>query len=734
MRLSVIVCAYTLDRWTSLQEAIASCSNQTRQPDEVIVVIDYNDELLERSRNEFTGATVISNTMTKGLSGARNSGVVASAGDVLGFLDDDAYGETDWLATLVRPFDDPLVAGSGGWIVPHWEGPEPKWFPRTFLWILGCSYNGLPESGARIRNPIGASMALRRGVFTLVGGFSAGLGRIGTTPLGCEETELCIRYGVRRPDDVFVLVRDSVVHHRVPLSRCTWSYFLRRCWAEGLSKAAVASLVGHDAGLAAERRHVASALPREVLSSLRAIPREPGPAIRRIASVVVGGLVALAGLIRGTVAVRSHPVSLKSVSLQSGATTLDGPRYDAKPIDIFQYDIDTPSSLLQIPAGSSERLWLEIVRDEQVLGRQELWNDDPTALRRDLDDIAARYADRRSTYVDVSDESLPPISVVVPTTCRAPEQLRKLIESLSSLDYPEFEVIVVDNQRGSRSLMPDFTSLENVKVIREIIPGASAARNRGILVARHELIAFTDDDVVVDRRWLRALGGRFVASPEISAVGGLVLPAELLTLPQLWFEEFFGGFSHSFRLQIASLAHHPDDELFPYAAGRYASGCNMAFRRSALLAVGGFRLSLGTGTPSLGGEDLEIFITIASTGATIAFEPAALVRHTHRQTEEQFLFQVRGYGTGLTAMFFSIVLHDPRQMFGMLSHLRKGLKNLQKSRKQGSPSVETSFPRRTAVIERRGMASGPFAYLVSRAKFRRIKDQILLEFGDSARS
>ena len=733
MRLSVIICAYTLDRRSSLLEAVDSCLAQTLSPDEVIVVIDYNEELLDWASREISGVKVIANDMTKGLSGARNSGVVASTGDIMVFLDDDAYGDAQWLETLVRPFNDPMVAGSGGWIVPHWDGPEPRWYPRTFLWVLGCSYDGLPESGSRIRNPIGASMALRRGVFTLVGGFSAGLGRIGTTPLGCEETELCIRYGVRRPEDKFVQVRDSVVHHRVPASRCTWRYFVRRCWAEGLSKAAVASLVGHDAGLAAERRHIVRALPREMVNALREMPRDPGTAIRRISSVIVGSFVALAGLLRGTQAVRSHPVSLKNVSLQSTESFSHGNPNDVEPIDIVQYDVDTPADLLEIPAGSSDRIWLEVVRDGQVLGRQELWNHDSSVLRRDLDDITTRYANRESTFVAVPDDLLSPISVVVPTTCRAPEQLRELIESLSSMDYPEFEVIVVNNQRGPHLEMPDFTSLSNVKVVPEKIPGASAARNRGIQIARYDIVAFVDDDVTVDGRWLRAIGGRFVANEEISAIGGLVLPAELLTLPQLWFEEFYGGFSHSFEFQIASLADHPDDELFPYAAGRYASGCNMAFRRPTLLAVGGFCLALGTGTPALGGEDLEIFIAIADTGATIAFEPAALVRHTHRQTEEQFLLQVRGYGVGLTAMFFSIVLHKPRRLIDMLLHLRRGVKNLKRSRLQGSPSVETSFPRMTSLTERRGMMFGPLAYIVSRTRFWRIKAQIQMEFGDLAR-
>jgi hypothetical protein len=152
-------------------------------------------------------------------------------------------------------------------------------------------------------------MAMRRQVFSSVGGFTSGIGRIGLVPLGCEETELCIRYTEHTPDERFVLIREAIVHHRVPGSRLTWHYFWTRCWAEGLSKAAVASLVGASSGLAAERRHVMGALPREVISNIRAIRREPRAAMTRSALVVVGATIALAGFIRGRVAVWRSPIS-----------------------------------------------------------------------------------------------------------------------------------------------------------------------------------------------------------------------------------------------------------------------------------------------------------------------------------------------------------------------------------------------------------------------------------------
>ena len=316
MRTSVIICAYTMERWDALVDAVRSCVGQTERPGEIILVIDHNDELLARAAAELHEARVVANRSTKGLSGARNTGVAASSGDIIAFLDDDAYAEPNWLKELTAPMDDPTVVGAGGWIIPHWENKEAPWFPTTFYWILGCSYLGLPPDRSAIRNPIGANMAMARRLFTSVGGYTSGIGRIGLVPLGCEETELSIRYAAKFPDERFVLVRDAIVHHRVPTSRLTWHYYWTRCWAEGLSKAAVSSLVGSGSGLAAERQHVARALPAEFMQALLALPRNPRVAATRAALIVAGTACAAAGLLRGMVSVRRTPI-------QAGTADLD---------------------------------------------------------------------------------------------------------------------------------------------------------------------------------------------------------------------------------------------------------------------------------------------------------------------------------------------------------------------------------------------------------------------------
>jgi hypothetical protein len=306
-RVAVVICAYSMDRWPDLVAAVRSCAEQTRLPDQLVVVIDHNEGLLHRARAEFDNALVVANRGTRGLSGARNTGVSVATSETIAFIDDDAVADPEWLAHLIAPLRDRTVVGSGGWITPRWDIP-PTWFPDEFRWVIGCSYPGLPASNGRLRNPIGANMAMRRHVFARVGGFSSGLGRVGRTPLGCEETELCIRYTAEYPDERFVMAREAVVHHLVPAWRLTWRYFLTRCWAEGISKAAVSSLVGSASGLAAERHYMVRSLPRSVVQSLRLLPRHPGSAVGQVAAVVAGTTCAVAGLLRGHWSVRRHPI------------------------------------------------------------------------------------------------------------------------------------------------------------------------------------------------------------------------------------------------------------------------------------------------------------------------------------------------------------------------------------------------------------------------------------------
>jgi glucosyl-dolichyl phosphate glucuronosyltransferase len=299
---SVVICAYTTERWVRLRAAVDSVLQQSPAPEELLVVIDHNPELEEMAREEFEpdGVRVLANRGIPGLSGARNTGTARASGEVLVFLDDDAVAQPDWLAGHTRHYDDPDVIGVGGLVTASWECGAPSWFPPEFGWVVGCSYVGQPTQEAEIRNPIGANMSFRRSVLVDVGGFSDSLGRVGATPSGCEETELSIRAAAARPGRKIVYEPEAVVLHHVPVSRTNWAYFRSRCWREGVSKADVTRLSDPRRALAAERSYSAKVLPAGLRhnagDALRRLEVAP---LMRAATICIGFILTTAGYAAG---------------------------------------------------------------------------------------------------------------------------------------------------------------------------------------------------------------------------------------------------------------------------------------------------------------------------------------------------------------------------------------------------------------------------------------------------
>lgn len=328
VRATVVVCAFTERRWSQLQRAVESVHSQTRPVSELIVVIDHNEDLFQRARAALS-ARVVSNEDVQGLSGARNTGLALAAGDVVVFLDDDAHAEPDWLEHLLQPYVDQDVVAVGGHVEASFDGRRPDFLPPEFDWVIGCSYRGLPEAPAEVRNVIGANMSFRREVFDRAGGFEVSLGRIGDRPLGCEETELCIRATAAVPGGRVVLQPSARVHHSVPTTRTTWAYFRSRCYAEGLSKAAVARLAGTNRGLASERAYVTRTLPVGVVDALSdAVLFRRRGGLARATAIVTGLVLTTIGYAVGTVKLRSartachEPVSTTSLD----ATPASGAR------------------------------------------------------------------------------------------------------------------------------------------------------------------------------------------------------------------------------------------------------------------------------------------------------------------------------------------------------------------------------------------------------------------------
>ena len=184
---------------------------------------------------------------------------------------------------------------TGGVALPLWTEGQPKWFPGEFLWVVGCSYLGLPETLSPIRNPIGAAMSFRRSVFEEVGLFDIEMGRVAGVPLGCEETVLGIQVLQHCGEGAILHVPTAVVDHRVGAERTNLGYFLRRCFAEGLSKAAVARRVGRIDGSSTERRYATETLPRGVANGAVRFARGDSSGLLRSAVIIVGLLLTAAG-------------------------------------------------------------------------------------------------------------------------------------------------------------------------------------------------------------------------------------------------------------------------------------------------------------------------------------------------------------------------------------------------------------------------------------------------------
>lgn len=235
MDVSVVVSTYSEDKLECVLDCLKSLHEQSVLPREVILVLDSEPDLVEFYRSKVPRDVKVMMSGGFGLSNARNAGAKCAQGDIVAFIDDDARADEHWLRNLVRSYDHPEVLGVGGYACPVWEGSVPIWFPEELNWIVGCSYKGLPEHKATIRNPIGCNMSFRRSVFDTVGYFRTDIGRFGRMLLAGEEPELSMRILAKFSGSRIIYEPRAVVYHQVPRSRRKLSYFVRRSFYQGIS-------------------------------------------------------------------------------------------------------------------------------------------------------------------------------------------------------------------------------------------------------------------------------------------------------------------------------------------------------------------------------------------------------------------------------------------------------------------------------------------------------------------
>ncbi|MGA9374750.1 MAG: glycosyltransferase family 2 protein [Mycobacterium sp.] len=305
---SVVIPAFTFDRWDNIVRAVDAVQGQTRPPVELILSIDRNPDLFAACNRRWGAedlrvpVRVIENQsswvptveteansdgVARGYGGgsARNEGAALAQGDVIVTFDDDAWPEPDCLEFLLAPYDDPDVVAVGGRPVPQYQTGRPRWFPDTFDWIFGCAYHGLPVELAPTPRLIGANMSVRATAFRELGGFRA---------VDFDDLDICTRLAHEFPDAALMYEPRAVAHHYVPAKRVGWRYFWTRSFLVNRDKVAAFASMGDAASLSPEFRFVLRSVLHHLQAAGRGLASGRVDESLQLGAALIG--IALAGL------------------------------------------------------------------------------------------------------------------------------------------------------------------------------------------------------------------------------------------------------------------------------------------------------------------------------------------------------------------------------------------------------------------------------------------------------
>lgn len=307
--------------------------------------------------------------------------------------------------------------------------------------------------------------------------------------------------------------------------------------------------------------------------------------------------------------------------------------------------------------------------------------------------------------------AVPPLmaSITIPTRDR-PEDLMLCLESLTRhVTEVKHEIIIVDNNPASGLTEPVVRQFPGVVYIPEPRAGVTYARNAGALHAQGDIIICSDDDVVVEDGWLDNLIRPF-ADPKIMAVSGMVIPYRLDEAAELLFEEY-GGLTRSFEPTYFGPDFYYRKTL---ASDIFTVGvtANSAFRASVFAdpAIGPFDNGLEIA------EDPYMFYRILKAGGLCYYEPAAVVRHRHRNTRAGLRRQLYNYGRSFSSMMLRMwyVDGDRRALRAL-----KGIASYQKQRLRNTLLGKNTFPLDLIWQETWGNIVGPFTLLKTIRQARR---------------
>jgi len=303
MKVSVVVCTYTMDRYDVFTAAVESALSQTHDPVEVVLVIDGNPEVYKHAVDDFgdrENVVIHDNEENRGISYSRTKGAELASGEIVAFIDDDGVAEPDWIEKHLETYEETHVVAVAGYVAPNWRYEKPDFFPEEFYWLVGCMEPGFAEDGEEVRNGYGSNVSYKRDVFLDVGGYDVNTGRKGDRHIQAHEAPVGIRIREEYGRGV-VYVEDAVVHHTLFEYRGEFRWLLFRSFWQGFSKRVMELL--YPGGQGNESAFLKDLFVRAFPSRVRRAvsERSTEPAKEALAILVFTGAVGLGyayGLIR----------------------------------------------------------------------------------------------------------------------------------------------------------------------------------------------------------------------------------------------------------------------------------------------------------------------------------------------------------------------------------------------------------------------------------------------------
>ena len=744
---SITVAICTRDRPDDMARCLASIANLGVKPLEVIVVDNApaTEATAELVREQFPQFRYVREE-TPGLDHARNRAIVEAKGEVIAYTDDDVMVDPGWIDALGRVFaEDPAIGLVAGLIEPaELETEAQALFERYGGFGRGCvrsylqSRPGAPMSWDLVgagQLGAGANMAIRVSLFEKIGHFDPALD-VGTPTLGGGDHEMffrCVRSGM-----ICLYEPTAVVRHRhrrtmEELSKLLYSYgFATRCFFEreeaefppdrpGIRK--LARWWWRHWAWERWRRSMWTPtwFPRELVNrEIKGYREGKGGYLRARTKIVADESKRPDSFLIPSADPKSSTPStcLVVVDLEKPLRPLtEGLERDSlqvlvqwrgKPLGRLQFHcLGTTIVPSRLADEISRVLWWEVLT---------LGDEDPSISWSrhvaELQELVNPHRDEVPVLPESAD-----VSVII-ATCDRPADLRRCLGSIVSMNSSRrLQIIVVDNRPGRPGIQEVLREFPQVELVEESRPGSSYARNAGLAAARGEIVAMTDDDMVVSPDWLERLLAPFVRA-DVAAVTGHTLPASLESEAELQFEAY-GGFGRGY---------HPRefDEYWFHQWKRRATPTwqlggtgNVAFRRALFSdpEVGPFEECLGSGVPAGVGEDTLWFYQILRAGHVILYEPAAVAWHHHRVTMAELRRQLSAYSKGHVAYHLVTLFkyHDKRALVRLGYELPRSMT----TRFWGKLRGTYDYPWKLLILEARGMLLGPWALWKSKRHVRR---------------